>query len=170
MSYPNMIVLIKKTTLLSVALAALPAAVSSLDNGLARTPQMGFSTWNAYACDIDANVIEEAAQALVDEGFRDFGYNYVNIDDCWQAAERDADTKRLQADSTKFPDGLKTVVDKIHRHDLKAGIYSSAGTMTCGHKVGSLDYEKEDAEMYAEAGFDLLKVSSIKKGMVRLKL
>lgn len=145
------------TTLLALTLAVLPSATWALNNGVGVQPAMGFSTWNAYACDIDASIIDEAAQALVDEGFRDFGYEYINIDDCWQAAKRDEGTNTLQADEEKFPDGLKSVVDKIHAKNLKAGIYSSAGTMTCGRKIGSLGYETEDATMYAKSGFDLLK-------------
>lgn len=151
--------------LAALTLSSLPSALA-LNNGVGITPAMGFSTWNAYACDIDANVIEQASQALIDQGFKDFGYEYINIDDCWQADERDADTNILQANSEKFPNGLKAVVDKIHSHGLKAGIYSSAGTLTCGRKIASLGYEKEDAQMYADSGFDCEYVYMVSRCVV----
>ncbi|CAO1638795.1 unnamed protein product [Sympodiomycopsis kandeliae] len=141
--------------LVALALTALPAW--TLNNGLALRPQMGWSTWNSFACDIDASTIKESAQELVDGGFKDFGYEYLNIDDCWQADERDEGTNILQANKEKFPDGLKAVVDSIHDLGLKAGIYSSAGTLTCGHKIASLDFEQVDAQSYADAGIDYLK-------------
>lgn len=44
---------------------------------------------------------------------------------------------------------MKVLVDEIHAMGLKAGIYSSSGTHTCGLQFGSLDYEEIDAETYA---------------------
>ena len=140
--------------LLPLALAGLTKAVN---NGLARTPQMGWNTWNTFACDIDENTILSAARAIKDEGLDKFGYEYVVIDDCWQAEERDPETKRIPAHPTKFPRGLKAVVDDIKALGLKAGIYSSAGVMTCGRHLGSLDYEEVDAQAWAEDGFEYLK-------------
>ena len=58
--------------------------------GLASTPQMGWNSWNKFACDIDERLIRETADAMVKTGLKDAGYQYVNIDDCWQG-QRDAD-------------------------------------------------------------------------------
>lgn len=78
-------------------------------------------------------------------------------DDCWQADERDPDTKEIPANPEKFPSGLKALTDKLHAMDFKVGIYSSAGVLTCGRKLGSLGYEEVDAKSWAAAGFDGLK-------------
>ena len=82
------------------------------------------------------------------------------IDDCWQAG-RDATTGKINVDTTKFPSGFKNLTDELHNMGFKAGIYSSAGTMTCGHHEGSLDHEEIDAQTFAnDWNFDYLKVRS----------
>ncbi|SPO27938.1 probable alpha-galactosidase [Ustilago trichophora] len=145
------------TTFATLIPLALAGFASALNNGLARTPQMGWNTWNTFACNISEETILSAAHAIKDEGLDKLGYNYVVIDDCWQADQRDPDTKVLPANPEKFPSGLKKVVDEIKGLGLKAGIYSSAGIMTCGHHIGSLGYEEVDAKSYSEAGFEYLK-------------
>ena len=70
--------------------AAVPTAARSPAGGLAPTPPMGWNSWNRFHCDIDARLIRETADAMVSSGMRDAGYEYVNIDDCWEAASRDA--------------------------------------------------------------------------------
>src|SRR3989441_7591185 len=85
-----------------------PRAAPTLDNGLARTPPMGWNSWNHFHCDVSAQLIKETADALVASGMRDAGYRYVVIDDCWQVA-RDR-TGRLVADTARFPEGLQTVI------------------------------------------------------------
>ncbi|KAG8711714.1 hypothetical protein FRC09_020457 [Ceratobasidium sp. 395] len=127
------------------------------ENGLARTPQMGWNTWNKFACDISENLILSAADAIVNTGLKDLGYEYVVVDDCWQAPSRESGTNKPVADSTRFPNGIKHLSDNVHKLGLKMGIYSSAGTMTCGRKFGSLDYEEIDAKTYAEWEIDYLK-------------
>lgn len=78
------------------------------------------------------------------------------MDDCWQIA-RDNETKRIIADPVKFPSGIKALADYMHERGLKLGVYSDAGKMTCQKRPGSLGYEKEDADSYAEWGVDYLK-------------
>ncbi|EPQ25728.1 uncharacterized protein PFL1_06722 [Pseudozyma flocculosa PF-1] len=142
---------------LALALALGPTTAWAYNNGLARTPQRGWNTWNSYGCSISEDVILDAAQAIVDEGLDRLGYEYVIIDDCWQGARRDNDTGIIPADAVRFPNGLRHVVERIHALGLKAGIYSSAGTMTCGRRIGSLDHETTDANAWAADGFDYLK-------------
>jgi alpha-galactosidase len=89
---------------------------------------MGWNTWNKYGCNIDEQLILDAAKAIVSSGLKDYGYNYVVIDDCWQKNEREKN-KTLLPDPTKFPRGMKPLVDDIHAMGLKVGIYSSAGTL-----------------------------------------
>ncbi|PIL32160.1 hypothetical protein GSI_06866 [Ganoderma sinense ZZ0214-1] len=137
-------------------LSVLPAALA-LNNGLAITPQMGWNTWNHFGCGIDQDTIVSAAQALISNGLDKLGYNYVLVDDCWQADARDPSTGAPVEDKSKFPNGIKAVADQVHSLGLKFGIYSSAGTYTCGGKFGSLGYEDIDAQTYASWGVDYLK-------------
>jgi len=142
--------------LISVVTAA--SLVRALDaNGLARTPQMGWNTWNYFGCSISEDTILGAAQKIADSGLKSYGYEYVLMDDCWQAATRDPSTSAPQPDPAKFPNGIKDMSDKIHAMGLKIGIYSDAGSMTCGGRFGSLGYEAIDAKTYAEWEIDYLK-------------
>jgi hypothetical protein len=114
---------------------------------------------NAYFCDVDQTKIMQAANAMVDLGFKDAGYEYVVLDDCWSEMKgRDPVTSRLVPNLTKFPDGMSGTADQVHDLGLKYGMYSSAGTMTCGRYPGSLGYEAIDAATFAEWGVDYLKV------------
>jgi alpha-galactosidase len=89
-------------------------------------------------------------------GLDKLGYKYINIDDCWNAVERDS-LGRMQADPKSFPSGMKATGDYIHSKGLKFGIYSSAGTYTCEGRAGSLGNEEIDAETWASWGVDYLK-------------
>jgi alpha-galactosidase len=122
---------------------------------LARTPQLGWNSWNTFACDINEKLIRETADAMVSSGMREAGYVYVNIDDCWHG-ERDA-KGFIQADPVRFPSGIKALADYVHGKGLKLGIYSDAGAYTCNGKAGSRGYEYQDAMTYAEWGVDYLK-------------
>mmetsp|Transcript_13917 Transcript_13917/g.9823 ORF Transcript_13917/g.9823 Transcript_13917/m.9823 type:complete len:213 (+) Transcript_13917:1-639(+) len=137
------------------AAAALVFTVSALDNGLGLTPQMGWNSWNKFACDVSETLIEETAQQMIDLGFAELGYNYVNVDDCWMAVDRV--DGHMVADPETFPSGMKALADKIHDKGLKFGLYSSAGTMTCQERAGSLNYEDVDAADYASWDVDYLK-------------
>eukprot|EP00347_Sterkiella_histriomuscorum_P021441 403333964 len=130
--------------------------VQGLNNGLGLKPAMGWNTWNAYHCDISKDIIIKNADKIKQLGLDQVGYVYVNIDDCWQLEARDKDGN-VQADTTKFPNGMKEVGDYLHTNGLKFGIYSSAGTKTCQGKAGSLGFETADAKYYASIGADYLK-------------
>ena len=123
--------------------------------GLADKPQMGWSTWNKFQEKISEDVIIGIADAMVESGLRDAGYTYINIDDCWHG-ERDKDGF-IQVDANKFPHGMKYLADYLHGKGLKLGIYSDAGTATCGSMPGSLGHEYQDALQYARWGVDYLK-------------
>jgi len=97
-----------------------------------------------------------AADAFVSEGLKDAGYEYVVIDDCWSEKQRDKNGK-LVPDHWKFPDGIKPVADYVHSKGLKFGMYSCAGTHTCGGHPGSFEHEFDDADTFAEWGVDYLK-------------
>jgi alpha-galactosidase len=124
-------------------------------NGLALTPPMGWNSWNKFACNISEATIRASADAMVSSGMKDAGYHYVLIDDCWQG-ERDA-AGDIQPDPQKFPSGIKALADYVHGKGLLLGIYSDAGTKTCGGRPGSRGHEYRDARQYAAWGVDYLK-------------
>ncbi len=130
---------------------AVPAAAQ--DAGLARTPPMGWNSWNHFACKVSDKVIRESADAIVANGMKDAGYVYVNIDDCWQG-KRDA--SGVIQPNEKFPD-MKALADYVHSKGLKFGVYSSPGPKTCAGYEGSFRHEAQDAKTYAEWGVDYLK-------------
>ncbi|KAJ4972023.1 hypothetical protein NE237_005122 [Protea cynaroides] len=127
-----------------------------LNNGVAQTPQMGWNSWNFFACNINETVIKETADALISTGLADLGYVYVNIDDCWSASVRNAKGD-LVPDPEIFPSGIKALADYVHKKGLKLGIYSDAGAFTCQIRPGSLFFEKADADLFASWGIDYLK-------------
>ncbi|KAL8695410.1 MAG: hypothetical protein Q9224_003408, partial [Gallowayella concinna] len=162
-------------TSLTLLVPSVVALGSTSYNGLAKTPPMGWDNWNgsitsqqirdtvsdlmrnkAYGCDIDAETLLETAEKMVDFGLRDLGYKYVILDDCWQNMERGPNGS-LVANSTKFPDGMKAVADKIHDMGLLFGMYSSAGMYTCAQFPASLGHETRDAQTFADWGVDYLK-------------
>ncbi|XP_029432794.1 alpha-N-acetylgalactosaminidase-like [Rhinatrema bivittatum] len=139
----------------------------ALDNGLMRTPPMGWLAWERYRCNIDCkhdpeNCISEhlfkiMADRLAEDGWRDLGYKYINIDDCWAMKERDLQG-RLQADPDRFPSGIKALADYVHSRGLKLGIYSDMGNLTCaGYPGTTLDTIDIDAKTFANWEVDMLK-------------
>ncbi len=132
---------------------------------LALTPPMGWNSWYIYYHQITEAAMRAAADQMVASGMADYGYQYVNIDDCWttqpgandpevSGPDRDADGRLVP--NKRFPD-MKGMVDYIHGKGLKAGIYSSPGPRTCAGFVGSWEHEARDARTFADWGFDFLK-------------
>jgi alpha-galactosidase len=124
-------------------------------DNLALTPPMGWNSWNKFSCDINEKVIREIADAMVLYGMKDAGYKYIVIDDCWHGG-RDS-LGFIFPDPIRFPSGMKNLADYIHSKGLKFGIYSDAGTKTCGGRPGSRGHEYQDAYTYASWGVDYLK-------------
>lgn len=135
------------------SLAAAP--LCALDNGLAKTPPMGWNSWNKFACDVNENLIRSVADSMVSSGLKDAGYQYLVIDDCWQVT-RDQEGN-ITPDPKRFPGGIKALAEYVHSKGLKFGIYSDAGTGTCQNRPGSRGYEFQDARQYAAWGVDYLK-------------
>jgi alpha-galactosidase len=139
--------------LLLLILVALPLA--ALDNGMAKTPPMGWNSWNKFGCNVSEKLIRETADAMASSGMKDAGYQYVVMDDCWQV-KRDANGT-IVADPERFPSGVKALADYVHSKGLKFGLYSDAGSKTCAGRPGSRGYEFQDARTYASWGVDYLK-------------
>ena len=128
---------------------------NSLDNGLGLTPQMGWNTWNKFWCGINEILIHDSIDALINSGLFEAGYNYINLDDCWQKYR--GEDGYIIPDNDTFPHGIEPLVEYAHSKGLKFGLYSSAGNYTCQGRPGSLDFEEQDAEIYAKWNIDYLK-------------
>jgi alpha-galactosidase len=123
------------------------------DNGLAKTPPMGWNSWNLFAGRIDDQTVRTMADALVSSGMRDAGYIYLNIDDTWEGVR---DAQGNLASNHKFPD-MKALADYVHSKGLKLGIYSGPGPRTCAGYPASYGHEEQDAKTWAAWGVDYLK-------------
>lgn len=132
---------------------------------IALTPPMGWNSWNCWGCAIDEAKIRQAAEAMVQSGLIDHGWQYINIDDCWMI-KRDSDDPVVGGPTRddcgriltnkRFPD-MKALTDDVHNLGLKMGIYISPGPWTCQVYEGSWQHELHDAQRFAEWGFDYLK-------------
>lgn len=122
---------------------------------LALTPPMGFQSWNVVEGLISETFIKELADAFVDLGLRDVGYQYINMDDCWQGG-RDAHGN-IYPDTYRFPNGMKVVGDYLHQKGMKFGIYSTPGAVTCAGYAGTMNFEEQDLRSWSSWGFDYLK-------------
>jgi len=131
----------------------LPPLGTLAPDGLARTPPMGWSSWNKFAEKIDDKTVRAMADALVATGLRDAGYVYVNIDDGWQGTRGPDGAIRP---NEKFPD-MKGLADYIHARGLKFGLYSAPGPKTCAGYEGSYGHVRQDAQTFADWGVDYLK-------------
>ncbi|MDE3196113.1 MAG: glycoside hydrolase family 27 protein [Acidobacteriota bacterium] len=122
-------------------------------NGLAKTPPMGWNSWNHFRGGIDDAGVRGIADAMVSTGMRDAGYIFVNIDDTWQG-KRDANGNITT--NPRFPD-MKALTAYVHGKGLKIGIYTSPGPRTCANYEGSYGHEAQDAKTFAAWGVDYLK-------------
>ena len=150
-----------KSTILTLALSLLSFTANAEEkastprNQLAPTPPMGWMTWNLFKGDISDKLIRETADAMVESGLRDAGYEYIFIDDLWQGG-RDRHNNIIP-DPVKFPNGIKALADYVHSKGLKLGIYSDAAQLTCGGWTASYGFEEQDARTFASWGIDYLK-------------
>lgn len=142
--------------LLLTAVWFAPSFFAEAASSLAETPPMGWNSWNKFGCNVSDKLIREIADAMASNGMKEAGYQYVNIDDCWQVS-RDAQGT-IVADPERFPSGIKGLADYVHGKGLKLGIYTDAGTGTCEKRPGSLNHEVQDAKTYASWGIDYVKI------------
>jgi len=122
---------------------------------LAKTPPMGWNSWNKFGCEVNEKVVMKMADAMVNSGMQASGYEYIVIDDCWQIS-RDKNGE-IVVDKTSFPHGIKYLSDYIHSKGLKFGIYTCVGRKTCAGRPASRGYEYQDARTYASWNVDYLK-------------
>jgi alpha-galactosidase len=144
---------------------------------IALTPPMGWNSWNCFAHAVSAEKVKSAADAMVKTGLINHGWTYINIDDYWQnhtpTDQKDVqdlvnpfrDDKGFIVSNARFPD-MKGLADYVHDLGLKIGLYSSPGPTTCGKCAGSWLHEEQDAQTYAQWGFDYLKYDWCSYGSV----
>lgn len=134
-------------------------------NQLALTPPMGWNSWYIHYNRVNDKVMRQAADQMIATGMADYGYQYVNIDDCWMVKPgstdpelggpaRDAEGRLIP--NRRFPD-MSAMTAYIHAKGLKAGTYISPGPLTCAGYEGSYGHEALDARTFAQWGFDFLK-------------
>lgn len=132
---------------------------------LSLTPQMGWNDWYTHYDRVTDATMREAADLMISSGMADYGYQYVNIDDCWMNARKNKDPRRNGPfrdgggnilPNSFFPD-MKALADYVHSKGLKAGLYTSPGPTTCAGFAGSYQHEEQDARQFAAWGFDFLK-------------
>eukprot|EP01117_Protostelium_nocturnum_P001098 TRINITY_DN11425_c0_g1_i1.p1 TRINITY_DN11425_c0_g1~~TRINITY_DN11425_c0_g1_i1.p1 ORF type:complete len:386 (+),score=95.93 TRINITY_DN11425_c0_g1_i1:67-1224(+) len=121
-----------------------------------KKPQMGWNSWNKFGCTVNETVMRSTIDTFISLRLPDFGYEFVNVDDCWEAPER-APNGNILSDPKTFPSGMKALADYAHTKGLKFGLYSSAGLRTCAGRPGTMGYELMDAQSYASWGVDYLK-------------
>lgn len=131
---------------------------------------MGWMAWERFRCNINCTedpdncisekLIVQMCDKMVAGGFRDAGYTYIALDDCWAEKRRDPLTGKLVPDRTRFPRGMKALADYVHRQGMKLGIYSDMGTKTCKEYPGSEFYIQTDAQTFADWGVDMLSLTA----------
>jgi alpha-galactosidase len=134
---------------------------------LAKTPPMGFNTWNDFACNVSQATLQSTTDVMATNGMKDAGYNYVNVDDCWEGSR---DANGFIGTTNKWTgNGLKSVSDYVHGKGMKFGMYTSLGSKTCAGYPATLGYESQDVRQWVNWGVDYVKVdwcniSSTQKG------
>lgn len=120
-------------------------------------PPMGWNSWNSGVALTAAN-IKAVIDAMVSSGMRDAGYRYVNLDAGWAAPRRTA-AGELQADPTRFPDGMADLAKYAHDRGMLLGLYASPFNEGCSAQpaLAAAGHETQDAKDYADWGIDMLK-------------
>src|SRR5438477_6439859 len=117
---------------------------------LARTPPMGWNSWEAFRRGVSEENIKAQADAMAGLGLRDAGYTYRVIDGGWKPGSRD-DAGNLIADPEKFPHGMKALADYVHSKGLKLGLHQPAGMRDCAKiSPGSQGNEERDAALFGQ--------------------
>lgn len=159
----------------AVGLALFSAGAFALDNGVARTPPRGFTTWQLYNFDVSDSKLRALADDIASLGLLSSGYDLLWLDDGWPScsvwvgahgtskcrtpAPRAANGSILP-DVEKFPLGIAATFGYIHSKGLKVGIYSAPHAQTCGGYTGSLHHEAIDAATFAAWGVDAVKMDA----------
>jgi alpha-galactosidase len=145
------------TLLLLLSCAA--AALGRPFPDLAKSPPMGWNSWNWHGKKaITEQVVEETIDAMVAHGLRDAGYVYVVVDGGWRDTKLGPESELLPH-PVKFPRGMKRLADHAHARGLKFGLHTTPGTHDCGgDAVGGFGREEKHIRQFVEWGLDFVKV------------
>ena len=146
---------------------------ATYNNGLGRTPPMGWNSWCTSGakgapsvCNLagvdpcSSEQVRQIADAIVSQGLDKLGWRYVALDDCWSSKSRSADGQ-LQPDRARFPEGMAALAEYLHARSLLFGLYTCVGTKTCkGDRPGSFGHYETDAQTLASWGVDMVKMVS----------
>ncbi|KAF9029907.1 glycoside hydrolase family 27 protein [Hymenopellis radicata] len=144
---------------MALLLLVVTGSALALDNGLSRTPAMGWNSYNAFSCNAVEQNYRDAALALVDLGLKDLGYDYLGVDCGWQGRNRTADGT-FTWDTSIMPNGVPALGEFVHSLGLKFGLYGYYACDFVGGTalyLGSLNFEVQDAKTFALWGADYLK-------------
>jgi alpha-galactosidase len=146
-----------------IALVAVVPVQGRPQTDLAKTPPMGWNSWNWHGKkDITEKIVEETIDAMAAQGLRDAGYTYAIVDGGWR------DTKlgpqgELLPHPTRFPRGMKRLADYAHARGLKFGVHTTPGTHDCGgDAVGGFGHEELHVKQFVEWGLDFVKLDKCK--------
>jgi len=135
-----------------------------IGDNIALTPPLGWNSWNCWGLSVSDERVRASADAMISTGLASHGWTYMNIDDGWEAAERDPKSGAILTNE-KFPD-MPALSEYVHSLGLKIGIYSSPGPLTCGGYLGSWQHEQQDAQTWADWGIDYLKYDWCSYGQI----
>eukprot|EP01064_Diplonema_japonicum_P004283 TRINITY_DN1279_c0_g2_i1.p1 TRINITY_DN1279_c0_g2~~TRINITY_DN1279_c0_g2_i1.p1 ORF type:complete len:890 (+),score=242.98 TRINITY_DN1279_c0_g2_i1:48-2672(+) len=137
-----------------------PTIRRNVKGGMIQSPPMGFNSWNFYHCNIDEVTVKAVIDVMVSNGMQAAGYEYVNIDDCWQVARMPNGT--IIPDPVRFPSGMKALADYAHSKGMKFGVYTAQTQYTCQNRPGAYKHEMIDGKTYCDWGIDYLKIDNCK--------
>ncbi|OTF71092.1 hypothetical protein BLA29_006040, partial [Euroglyphus maynei] len=164
--------------LLTIIIISFLKPINTLDNGLVKTPPMGWLSWERFKCEINChhhqsddsnsklvdciseNLFTQIADILIERGYSQAGYDRINIDDCWSRKSRELDNGQLLPDSDRFPNGIKYLADYMHKRGLKLGIYQNYGHRTCMGYPGILGHVEQDVQSFSDWQVDMIKLDA----------
>lgn len=89
-------------------------------------------SWNSWGTQYHTNISEDIILKNLDAAekkFKKFGLNYFVIDDGWQKAYGD------WRPNSKFPNGMKWLLDEIKKRGFKAGFWTSSFVVDTGSQL-----------------------------------
>ena len=116
---------------------------------------MGWNGYNAFGCapELDEAKVRATMDALVASGMQSAGYQYVNLDDCWQLP------RTAEGTDSSIPCDFRAASRRFRTISTPWGFRSEFGlpSRTARQEPGSEGYETVDAETYAAWGVDYVK-------------
>ncbi len=83
----------------------------------------GYCTWWAYRGGFTQEVLDGMLKVFVEKRLPDFGYDYMQLDDCYQKGNGSAPWNWLNWNEKKYPGGWKKALTSIRDAGMKPGIW-----------------------------------------------